>query len=233
MYSAETLKNTVEKLKMAIDHYRAMNTDDYNICISEGNSKIGKALNVSLAPIVTCANCKQCMKYCYDVKACFQYKNVVDARARNTALFMENRNEFFNRLHKRMMNRKKNFYLRFHVSGEIVDYDHFSRMVETAKLFPHFTIWTYTKVYWIVNEYVKRNGGKREIAIPENFHVMFSEWRGLRMDNPYNFPVFACVFTSQGEEMPKDKYVCPGNCNICKECKRGCIIGESVNAHDH
>lgn len=229
MYSKETLKKATSQLKARINFYKNFPEKDIRMTVSTGNMKIGRVLNVSLAPIITCHNCSECMHFCYDVKAVMAYPSCMDARARNTALFMKNRDEFFNRIHKRMASRKKNFFLRFHVSGEIVDLDHFSRMVETAKLFPNYTIWTYTKVYWIVNEYVKQHGNSMKAAIPGNFHVMFSKWEGLPMNNPYNFPVFACAFTPDQEI----GFKCPGNCDYCKEHNTGCVSGSTSYTLPH
>lgn len=233
MFRPETIVNVKNRLVDRIAYYKGMDVNDVKMCISKGNQKIGHVLNVSLAPIVTCGNCKECAAYCYDVRSCFQYSDVIDARARNTAIFDMNRDVFFSRLHDVMSRRRKNFFLRFHVSGEIRDLDHFSRMVETARMFPHYTVWTYTKMYWIVNEYVRKHGGSIKKAIPANFHVMFSEWRGLPMVNPYKFPVFRCVFTSKGEKLPKGKWVCPGDCQVCINACRGCVASENSVVEDH
>lgn len=229
MYSKETITKAVEKLQEKIAFYESMRAEEIKMCISDGNKKIGKTLNVSLAPIITCHNCRECMKYCYDVKAVMAYPSCLDARARNTALFMKDRGDFFGRLHKRMRGRKARKALRFHVSGEIVDSDHLDRIIDTARMFPDWTIWTYTKMYWVVNQYVDSHGGSIAAAIPSNLHVMFSEWKGLPMDNPHGFPVFRCAF----DESDKVGHHCPGNCDICLAHKRGCVVGESSWVDNH
>lgn len=225
-YTEKTIAKIVSLLKYWIAFFMGILESGKKlvVSISTGNRKIGKVLNVSLAPLVTCKNCSKCKYWCYDIKACLQYLNVLKARARNTAIFRYDREEFFRQIWEKMARRKVNKYLRFHVSGEIVDIDHFNRMVETARRFPEFVIWTYTKMYWIVNEWIRENG-----SLPENFHVMFSEWEGLPMENPYNMPVFRC--TDKPEKMTG--YKCPGNCDICKACKRGCINGESSYTLPH
>ena len=230
-YQLETIKKAVNNMQEKIKAYQEMDVNEIKMCISTGNMKIGHVLNVSLAPVITCHNCSECKFYCYDIKAVLAYPSCCDARARNTAIFMKDRDEFFNRLHKRMINRKKDFYLRFHVSGEIIDVDHFSRMVETARMFPNFTIWTYTKNYWIVNQYVAEHGGSIKAAIPDNFSVMFSEWDGMPMINPYGFKVFKCVL--KGQKAPKGWFKCPGNCNDCKAAKKGCIGRHNTFCFEH
>lgn len=229
-FKSETLKKVYKALDEKIAFYMGKNPEEIKICVSKGNIKIGHTLNVSLAPMITCPNCAGCCRFCYDIASCLQYKNVTDARARNTALFKLDRGLYFARVAEIMRRRRKDFYLRFHVSGDIVDTDHFSRMVEIAKQFPHYRIWTYTKNYWAVNEYVKTHGGNRETAIPSNFTVMFSEWEGMPMVNPYGFPVFCCAFR---EESKIGKMKCPGNCNACKRNGTGCIYGKSVYTDPH
>lgn len=225
-FKPETIARAVKMLKDGIDSYSRFAPEHIKMCISDGNKKIGRVLNVSLAPIVTCGNCGKCAGLCYDIKAVLAYPSARDARCRNTALFNLDRDEFFNRLWDKMSRRRKNLFLRFHVSGEIVDIDHFARMVETARRFPNYRIWTYTKMYSIVNAYCDLYG--RE-SIPENFSVMFSAWKGVPMDNPYNFPVFTCAFTEEEKVGRK----CPGNCDVCKEKCIGCVKGENTYCLPH
>ena len=109
------------------------------MCISEGNKKIGKTLNVSLPPIMTCANCKECKYLCYDVKACLQYPNtVIGARVRNLVILLKDRDEYFNRIQDKLNRRKTNKSFRWHVAGDIIDYDYFDRMVNMAEKNPGF-----------------------------------------------------------------------------------------------
>lgn len=123
------------------------------------------------------------------------------------------------------------------MSGDIIDYDYFSRMVEIARRHPDFVIWTYTKNYKVVNQYVSEHGNDRHLAIPANFTVMFSEWDGMPMDNPYNFPVF-CVRLKDGNKNRTAAeldamHACPGNCDICKKTHRGCVVGENTVVDEH
>ena len=61
-------------------------------------------------------------------------------------------------------------------------------MIAITKANPGFKFWTYTKNYKAVNEWFDKNGGKA--ACPENFSIMFSEWRGVPMVNTYGFGEF-------------------------------------------
>lgn len=193
MYTLESLKKLNAHYNATIAKYSAVDVRDIKMCISAGNRKIGRVMNVSLPPVKTCANCTECKFLCYDIKACLQYPNtVIDARIRNYEILTRDRDAYFARIDAAMNRRRKNKFFRWHVAGEIVDGDYFARMVENARRHPDFTIWTYTKNYAVVNEYVAKHGGSRTAAIPANFHVMFSEWDGMPLVNPYHFPVFTC-----------------------------------------
>lgn len=222
-------KRAIDK---AVAHFMEQ-AEGIKLCISTGNSKIGHALNVSLpCGAGYCGNCSGCSAYCYDIRDGLRYgKNVINARARNYALLKKDRDNYFEQIAQKMTRRRKNFYLRFHVGGEIPDYDYFCRMVEIARAFPHFTIWTYTKMYGFVNLYVMEHGGTREKAIPANLHIMFSEWYPMPITNPYNFPEFR--FVPKEKQPNPDIYICPGNCDICKAAGRGCIAGETTQGLEH
>ena len=226
MYSVDTVLNYYRAISEAIDFYKVGIQQDLHVAISDGNSKIGDVLNVSLPAIVTCgANCSHCMGTCYDIKACMQYKNVMRARARNYVIWMKEPDRYFNEIDIAMNKRRNNKYLRFHVSGDIPSYDYFDRMVNLARNHPDFTIWTYTKQYDIVNGWVSRNG-----AYPSNLVIMYSQWPGLEMVNPHGAPEFRVVL--KGQEKPKGNY-CPGDCNVCMRNHSGCIGGQTMYCNEH
>jgi len=233
MFKIETIKKVLSIANEYEKKYNKQNPETIKMCISNGNRKIGKVMNVSLMPVKTCGNCKKCKFFCYDIKACAQYsQTVIDARMRNTVLMKRDRDLYFNSIEKKINNRRTNKYFRWHVAGDIVDSDYFDRMVKIAERHEDFTFWTYTKMYGIVNEYMK-DGGK----IPANFHIMFSEWDGVTLDNPYHFPVFSCKL-KDGNKNHKPEYfdtlyLCPGNCDICKALNRGCLAGEDTYANEH
>ena len=83
----------------------------------------------------------------------------------------------------------------------------------------------------------RKRGGRMNPAIPDNLHIMFSKWDGLPMSNPYKFPVFACRLKNGNVDTSDDWFAktfkCPGNCDICKEKKCGCIGGRDTYADEH
>ena len=228
-YTVETIRKVVKMLNEMLAFYMAMPVSEIKLCISKGNKKIGKAMNVSLPPILSCGNCKECKHFCYDIKACLLYANsVISARCRNMAVLLLDRSEYFARIDAACTKRKTNKMFRWHVSGDIMDLDYFIRMVDIARKHPDFIFWTYTKMYHIVNEYCDTFG---KASIPENLSVMFSEWKGMPINNPYNFGEFRCLYLD--ESIPANTFYCPGNCDICKANKTGCIVNQNTCIYLH
>lgn len=228
MYKKETIKKIIDKAEAKRTELMKLDVGEIKMCISDGNTKIGRVMNVSNMPILSCGNCKECMFLCYDIKACNQYPNtVIDARMRNLVILQRDRDEYFRRIEEKINRRKKNKYFRWHVAGDILDLDYFDRMVGIADRHPEFVFWTYTKMYGIVNEWTCVNYNRE---IPRNLHIMFSEWRGMPMDNPFHFPEFRVVFKNEAKP---DGFYCPGNCDICKKINRGCLAGETTYCNEH
>lgn len=236
-YQESTLRNYVKEMKKRIENCLS-DLASVHVHFSKGNSKIGKVLNVSLASGTHCGNCTHCLPFCYDIKAALRFSEVMTARAENTAIAENDIERYFSEIDKKMTARKKNKYFRWHQGGEILSYNYFCMMVENARAHSDYEcIWTYTKMHHIVNKYVAEHGGDRKTAIPGNMVIMFSEWDGLKVDNPYNFPLFT-VKLKEGNKNHDNDYFnslwkCPGNCDICKKCKRGCINGETTYADEH
>lgn len=238
MFTIDSIKKVMANARETEKKYSNVKADDIKICISAGNRKIGHVLNVSLMPVMTCPNCTECKFLCYDLKACLQYADtVIDARMRNTVLLKKDRERFFRLIIEKCARRRKNKFFRWHVAGDIIDIDYFSRMVQIAKMFPDFIFWTYTKNYSVVNQYVKENGNSKEKAIPSNLSVMFSEWDGMTMVNPYNFGIFSCKLKNGNKNRSVESFEtmhkCPGNCDICKKANRGCLINENTYCDEH
>lgn len=233
-YKLESIKKMLGLAKETEKKY--LDVESVKICISGGNRKIGRVMNVSLMPVMTCSNCSECKFLCYDIKACLQYPStVIDARMRNTILAKKKREKFFSLIDEKMSRRRKNKYFRWHVAGDILDLDYFERMVAIARNHPDFKIWTYTKNYKTVNTYCEKYGKE---SIPTNFVIMFSEWDGMQLVNPFNFPIFTCKLKAGNKNRSVDSFKsmhkCPGNCDICKAGKgHGCIIGENTYCDEH
>ena len=81
-YKPETIRSYNLRMKKQIAKYMQSDAENLHVCISRGNNKIGRVLNVSLPPVVACRNCCECCKYCYDIKACMRYGDTMKARAK-------------------------------------------------------------------------------------------------------------------------------------------------------
>ena len=240
-YSESTIEKIKNQLKAEMERFRAMDINDIAVCISKGNQKIGKTMNVSLAPLFTCGNCGCCKYFCYDIKACLQYKNVRSARARNTVLWQRCPELYFAQIRKAIKARRTNKYFRWHVSGDIPNKEYLAEMVAIAEENPDFVFWTYTKMYWIVNQYCKEHGGRS--AIPGNLSIMFSEWDGVPVVNPAFSESSHCIGV---RALSRAKWCTPsmasssewpsfmaGNCDVCLKSGTGCPYGQTSYANLH
>ena len=229
MFKQETIRKYLAAVRMLVEIYtaRLMEGKQLKVSITKGNSKV-PAWNVSTAPILTCANCGGCMWYCYDVRDALRYGNVLDARARNTAIMRYDRAEYFRQIESIMTPRRRNKAFRWHVGGDIPDAAYFAEMIEIARRHPDWLYWTYTKRYNVVNEYLNTHGTD---SLPENFRIMMSEWRGMTMQNSFSLPEFRVIF--KGEKAPNGVWICPGACAVCLEANRGCVAGETTYCHEH
>jgi len=226
-FSNETIRKTIETVKSAMRFYDGLLKagQKLKISVSSGNTKIGKVWNVSTAPVITCGNCKECIHFCYAIRDIYHWgyeweeNSVAKARALNTAILFNDREDFFNQLETFCSNRRKIKVMRLHVAGEMVDYDYFCRVVKLAENRPNWLFWTYTKMHDFVNRYIAENG-----SLPNNLHVMFSHWMDCDIENPYNQPEFRTV-----ENVPENATnVCGGDCQYCLENKTGCPYGKSM-----
>jgi hypothetical protein len=197
-----------------------------------------------MMPIFTCGNCANCKHYCYDIKACYRYEGTLRARARNTVLARKYRESYFSQINEELKHHKTHKYFRWHVAGDILDYDYLENMLKIAIENPDWTFWTYTKMYGFVNHWIDLNG-----ELPANFKCMFSVWNGVPVYNPHNLPTFSVLMEADKEreqELFGGVFKCRGNCDFCKadfkgnedfpsnegKC-RGCIAGESAYADEH
>lgn len=236
-YTPMTIKKYLDGIRSKLAEFMAVPLGSLHVSISTGNRKIGRVMNVSIPPVLCCGNCKECKNFCYDIKACVQYENVRGARARNLAILRRDREKYFAEIDEKISRRRLHKFFRWHVAGDIVDSEYLADMVRIARNHPDFVFWTYTKMYHIVNAFVAENGNDRGHAIPRNLSIMFSEWDGMPLDNPYHFPTFAVKMADGNRNHPAEYfdglYKCPGNCDVCKEAGRGCIVGENTYANEH
>ena len=203
---------------------------DLHISVSRGNSKMGAVPSVSLPPVKTCSPeaVKFCGRKCYVKRYVMRRQKTVGAAYERNLYILQNDSEKFWREVNGAVAMATHF--RFGVSGDIPDVYYLANMVEIALHNPHCEILCFTKQYAIVNSYLSTR------TFPDNFHTIFSAWKGLPMDNPYNLPE-AHVFYRDGTTTAKDgaRY-CSGNCYECAMTNANCWSlkpGEQIIFKEH
>ena len=155
-----------------------------------------------------------------------RFKQTRESYNRNLEILNNNSSSYWEQVDETLYSSR---FFRFHVSGDIPNYDYLVNMINTVKNNPHCEVLVFTKRYNMVNKAIE-NG----IKIPSNLHILFSEWAGMSMDNPYNLPVAHVIF--KGEE-PKDNWnICTGNCMECAKNKKNCWAlknNEHVAFYEH
>ena len=219
-FSEESVKNVVSKM-IAERKKKAKDVENLHVSVSYGNSKTGVLVpSVSLIPVADCcSNCKCCKAGCYDVRHDCIYPTVQKSRANNSALLHGDPDRYFCEISKICHALR---FFRWHVGGDIINSDYFRGMLSVARANKNCEFLVFTKNYDVVNSYVD-NGG----AIPENMHIIFSDWRGAEIDNKYNFPLSSPRWTTAdgveyGPNVTGIKKECGGNCSACAVECGGC-----------
>jgi hypothetical protein len=201
--------------KMVADREKfAQDLGANHVFISTGNRKTGFAVpSVSLIPVADCGNCSVCSRLCYDLRN-DMYPTVMNTRARNSAIARNDIDRYFREISQAC--RAFRFF-RWHVGGDMLSYEYFLYMIKVAEENSKTTFLAFTKCYSYVNRFVSEGG-----EIPSNFQVIFSDWPGAKMENPYNFPTSSPVFADGSTAAPADALDCPGNCSECAVMGSGC-----------
>jgi len=188
------------------------------VSISTGNTKMGKVQSVSLLPILTCpARCNgTCGDKCYARKLALLRPSVARAYARNTAVARFAPGVFFKVVSEAMKSAR---FFRFHVSGDILNYDYFSNVVRSVASAPHCEVLIFTKRFEMVNRYIDNNG-----PLPRNMHLLFSGWTNLFPTeggwNPHHLP--ETTVYAKDEDIRPEWTLCGGNCLDCAIHDGGC-----------
>jgi len=186
--------------------------------ISIGNTKMGKIPSVSLPPIKSCGNCKDCASKCYANQAYRQYKQTKAAYDNNYIMVTTNHYKYFKEI-KEYVSKKSPNYFRWHVSGDILNQEYFNDMVQIAEEYPNTKFLCFTKMYGIVNFYLK------EQTLPPNLNIFFSIWLDNRIPNIHRLSTARTV--NKGDTDKYEGFKCEGNCSTCGFCFEA-LNGSSV-----
>lgn len=198
------------------------------VSISRGNSKMGSIPSVSLPAGLTCRGDCECTKKCYARKIERLRVSVRNAYRNNYDLLTESPDIYWREVTASVMMSR---YFRFHVSGDIVDDDYLSHIVDIAEQNPHCEILCFTKKYSIVNRYLDKHQ-----MLPTNLHMIMSAWKGLEMDNPYKLPEAHVRYRDGSTTASSKAKECGGNCTECAVTDGGCWTlktGEQVVFNEH
>ena len=184
------------------------------VAISNGNSKMGDVTSVSTLPFFTCpGRCNgTCAGKCYAAKIANLRKNVLQNYANNTALAMLKPELYWEGVAQAIKGVR---FFRFHVSGDIMPGNYLGHMISLAFANPHCEMLCFTKRYEYVNKWIEENG-----MLPENLHILFSDWNNLKPVNPYKLPE-TNVFKTE-DEIQDNWLICGGNCYNCACRGVGC-----------
>lgn len=204
-----------------------------HVSISKENVKVGYIQSVSLPPGVTCSECakKTCLKQkCYALKIYKLRPTVKSAYDRNLRIYTEDNNKYWREVEAAVM---VSTAFRFHVGGDIVDSKYLENMIRLANKYPVCQMLCFTKKFELVNEWIGVNG-----PLPDNLHLIFSAWRGIEMNNPYNLPechiFYKDGYTTLSETKPI--HYCSENCTDCLHEKKNCFCvknGEQILIKEH
>lgn len=198
--------------------YKEMPTFSYSL----GNSKIGTVLNVNLPAIAACHHDAPCRK----INECYATKFHPCTTRRyhgNHALVKKDMATFFHcvriilgsRLEEDSAVGKKT-YFRWHVAGDIINQKYLDSMIDIAEEFPAVNFLVFTKMYNL--NYAK---------VPKNLSVIFSMWPGWgRVKKGARH---AWLWDSANDpRIPKDCFLCPGECQSCGLCWHIRKVGRDV-----
>jgi hypothetical protein len=193
---------------------------------------MGSISSVSLPSGLTCRNDCECSKKCYAKRIERLRKNVRESYATNLRVLKENPDVYWREVEASIMMSR---FFRFHVSGDIPDRNYLDKIIEVSDRNRHCEILCFTKKYELVNQKLDELSSCN-IWLPENLHLVFSVWRGLKVLNPYALPE-AHVRYKDGTTTARDNAMeCGGNCTDCAIAGAGCWTlkkGEQVVFNEH
>lgn len=182
--------------------------------LSPGNSKIGKVLNVSLPPVVSCAAGIPCARLCYARKAFRNYPTAREAWEHNWELLQSDRDAFFAGIADRIDEEQPAMF-RWWTSGDTPDADCLRRQFALARMFPRVRFLQFTK-----NHDLDFRGR------PHNFALVLSMWPGW--GNTRKRLPRAWLDDGTDTRIPHDAIACSGKCDTCGLCWDLAKLGRDV-----
>lgn len=185
--------------------------------LQKGNTKLGKVVNVSLPPGVTCRPDAKCFKDgCYALKF-YKLRNACkNAWDQNLALATHNRDGYFDYIRATVVLGQPDLF-RWHVSGDIPDADYLTRMVAVAKACPKTRFLCFTKQYELV---MAQPWASHSMHATGNLSVVVSAWPGIPIPAELALWPTAWVRDPKNPDprIPENAIPCDGGCDKCGLC---------------
>lgn len=213
-FKPETIDARIQKM---VDIRESLDASKLHVKLSYGNRKTTALVpSVSLIPGADCLNCNACKLGCYDLRNVCCYNETQKMRANNSAILHNDMERYFHEIYCQVQFLR---YFRWHCGGELTSFWYWEHVVDIAKRTPTCEFLIFTKMFGIVNHWLDKGG-----ELPSNLHVIFSDWKGMKMDNPHNLPVSSPVWKdgTMGAHVTEKRFMCPSNCAECAEAGKGC-----------
>ncbi len=213
--SEDAFSNRIARMK---DYLKSAleNVDNLHVFISGGNRKTGIIPSVSLLPVIDCGNCKICSHSCYDLRHDMIYKEGINTRATNSAIFRKDPDRYFREIEAWLTLNNPHAF-RWHIGGDIKNATYFRGMIKVAKNFPDIRFLAFTKMFNLVNAELTEGN-----YLPGNLQILFSGWPGQRMINVYGLPSSHPLYPDGTTSAHEGAKLCTGNCTECLAEKRLC-----------
>lgn len=195
--------------------------------ISNKISKLGETIpSINLPACITCRKNAPCAKECYAKKGRFIFPSVKARYEANYEIYQRDPQFYFTYISHYLTDIPYRRF-RWHASGDIPDAQYFEYMVDLAQKHMSTSFLCFTKQYEIVNAYLDNNK-----HLPDNLHIIFSQWGDFRCDNPHNLPT-AWVKLNDETYIPENAKHCSGFCGSCEYSCWELSYGESVFFEKH
>jgi len=193
--------------------------------ITTTNSKLGHQIPNINMPVSVCRADAPCKKGCYAKKGNYMYEKIQAGMRERLDLFLNDSNKFFNTIISELSGLSTYKYVRWHASGDIVNFKYLEGMIKVANACKDTNFLCFTKKFNLVNLYLSLG---REL--PTNLHIVFSGWdKDFIVDNPYNLPMTYVNFKdkTKNANIPETAIPCKGKCDTCLACWE-LVNGQSV-----
>jgi hypothetical protein len=178
--------------------------------LEKGNRKLFKnILSFSLLPVVTCPNCSQCKKSCYDKKA-LMYQQTRQKRQYNTWLALNHLERLESEIINQIKGSRTVSYIRIHVGGDFFSaayVDMWCRISAwVAENKPHVKMYTYTRT------------NHTETLMNSGINVVQS----ILPDGRQNFG--SMEYLNEIREMDNEWKICPVTLGHDVKCGKTCTL---------